>query len=131
MEMTKGEEKSLRLKKALNHENPDRIPVSDFFWTGHLLKARQKYGQAFDPYRYYDLDYIVITPNMDPHIKDFEILEQKGEDIILRTGFEAIIKRSGTAPMPHYDSFSIQEPAMMANFEFDNPNDSRRFYMGG
>lgn len=129
--MTKSEEKRLRLKKALSHENPDRIPVSDFFWTGHKIKAKEKFGQNFDPYRHYDLDYIVITPNMDPHIKPFEILEQKGEDILLKTGFEAIVKRSGTAPMPHYHSFSIKTPEEMANFKFDDPADPRRFYQGG
>lgn len=129
--MNKREEKQLRLKKALNHEEYDRVPVGDFFWTGFMKKAREKFGADFDPYRYFDLDYIVITPNMDPHIKQFEVLEQNGEDIILKTGFEAIIKRSGTAPMPHYDSFSIKTPQEMESFTFNDPADPRRFYEGG
>lgn len=129
--MTKGEIKNVRLKKALNHEEYDRIPVSDFFWTGFMRKSKDKWGQNFDPYRFFDLDYITINPNMDPHIKPFEILSEHGEDIILKTGFEAVVKRSGTAPMPHYDSFSIKAPEEMATFEFDDPFDRRRFYEDG
>ncbi len=129
--MARSEEKKLRLRKALNHEEHDRIPVGDFFWTGFMRNAREKWGQDFDPYRYFDLDYIVITPNMDPHIKPFEILEQKGEDIVIRTGFEATIKRSGTVVMPHYESFSIKTPEELESFIFDDPADPRRFYMGG
>lgn len=129
--MTKGQIKSMRLKKALNHEEYDRLPISDFFWTGFMKRAKEKWGQDFDPYRFFDLDYITINPNMDPHIKDFEIIEQSGEDIILKTGFEAIVKRSGNAPMPHYDSFSIKLPEEMADFKFDSPSDRRRFFEGG
>ena len=129
--MSKAKQKIERLRAALSHNEGDRVPISDFFWTGFMKKAREKWGQNFDPYRYFDLDYIVITPNVDPHIKPFEVLEEKGEDIIIKTGFEAIIKRSGSAPMPHFDSFSIKEPEEMANFQFDDPKDQRRFYQGG
>lgn len=120
-----------RLRKALSHQEPDRIPIGDFFWTGFILKCMEKWGPNFDIYRYFDLDYIIVTPNMDPHIKQFEVLEEKGEDIIIKTGFEAIIKRSGTAPMSHFDSFSIENPDDMKSFVFDHPADPRRFYQGG
>ena len=129
--MSKSKQKTERMRLALSHKEGDRVPVSDFFWTGFVLKCKEKWGQDFDAYRYFDLDYIVITPNMDPHIKPFEIIEQKGEDILVKTGFEAIIKRSGTAPMPHYESFSVKTPEEMAEFEFDDPADPRRFYEGG
>ncbi len=76
--MKKAEEKILRLRKALRHEKPDRTPVGDFFWTGFIMNARNKLGEDFDPYRYFDLDYIVVTPNMDPHIQPFEVIEEQG-----------------------------------------------------
>ncbi|NJD01803.1 MAG: hypothetical protein FIA99_04225, partial [Ruminiclostridium sp.] len=129
--MGKAGQKIERIRLALSHKEGDRVPVSDFFWTGFMKKARLKFGMDFDPYRYFDLDYVVVTPNMDPHIKPFEILEEKGEDIIIKTGFEAVIRRSGNAPMPHYESFSLKTPEEMAGFEFDDPKDSRRFYQGG
>lgn len=110
---------------------PDRVPVSDFFWTGHMIREREAHGVSFDPYKFYDLDYIVITPNMDPKIQPFEILEDDGTNILLKTGFGATIRRSGTAPMPHYEAFSVKEPEEMANFMFDDPRDIRRFTKRG
>jgi len=129
--MSKAKQKIERIRLALSHKESDRVPVSDFFWTGFMEKARIKHGKDFDPYRYFDLDYIVITPNMDPHIKPFEVINHNDESISVKTGFEAIIKRSGTAPMPHYDSFSVSAPKEMVNFYFDGPTDARRFYQCG
>lgn len=129
--MGKANEKINRLRTVLNHKEADRVPVGDFFWTGHMLKAKKEFGEDFSPYRAYDLDYIVINPNMDPKIQQFEIIKEEGEIIILKTGFGATIKRSGTAPMPHYDSFSVKSPEEMASFEFDDPADPRRFFQSG
>lgn len=127
----KATQKIARLRSALARQEGDQIPVGEFFWTGFAKKCQAKWGPDLDIYRHFDLDYIVITPNMDPKIQDFEILEEKGEDIRLKTGFGATIKRSGTAPMPHYDHFSIEEPEQMAEFTFDDPADPRRFYLDG
>jgi uroporphyrinogen decarboxylase len=129
--LSKAEQKKLRLKKALSHESPDRIPVSDFFWTGFIKNAKKSFGEDFDPYRYFDLDYVVVTPNIDPHIQPFEILSEEGEDVVLKTGFGAVVRRSGTKPMPHFESFSVKSPEEMAQFTFEDPKDPRRFYQGG
>lgn len=120
-----------RLRLALSHREPDRIPVGESFWTGFLKRCREHWGNDFDPYRFFDLDYIIITPNMDPHIKPFEIISQEGDDIVVKTGFEAVVRRSGEIPMPHFESFSIQQQEDMDAFRFDDPADSRRFFMGG
>lgn len=129
--MSKAAQKIERLRAALSHREGDRVPVGEFFWTGHMLKCKAQYGESFDPYRQFDLDYIVVSPNMDPKIMEFEILEQKGEDIVVKTGFGATVKRSGTAPMPHYESFDIKTPEELMDFVFDDPADSRRFFSGG
>ena len=130
--MGKAQEKIRRLQAVLAHNEGDRVPAGEFFWTGFNLRCKKKWGNDFDFYKHFDLDYVVITPNMDPHIMPFEIIEQKGEDIMLRAGFGGVLKRSGTAPMPHYDSFSVNKPEEMADFEFvDSPCDSRRFYSAG
>ena len=129
--MSKSQEKISRLRAALKHEEPDRVPVGEFFWTGFLNQYRDRFGASFDPYRHFDLDYIVITPNMDPKIQPFEILKQDGNDVVLKTGFGATIRRAGTAPMPHYEAFSVDSPDEMAGFEFDSPSDPRRFFSGG
>ncbi|MDR2049390.1 MAG: hypothetical protein LBP69_08030 [Treponema sp.] len=129
--MDTKQQKEARLRAALANKEGDRVPVSDFFWTGFVKRARQKWGEDVDVYRKLDLDYIVISPNMDPVIKDFEILEEKGEDIILRTGFGATVRRSGTIPMPSFDKFSVTTPEEMADFVLEDPRDRRRLYRAG
>jgi len=129
--MSKSQEKIQRIRDALAHREGDRVPVGEFFWTGFLKQYRSKLGDDFDPYRHFDLDYIVITPNLDPRIQPFEIVEQKGHDIVLKTGFGATIRRSGEIPMPHYETFSVARPEEMARVELDAPNDPRRFLAGG
>lgn len=124
-------EKVKRMRAALSHQEYDRVPIGDFFWTGFMKKAREKWGEGFDPYHFFDLDYIVINPNMDPHVKDFEILDQKGEDILVKTGFEATVRRSGDKPMPHFEEFSIKQPDDMANFTFEDDNMLERLERSG
>lgn len=123
--------KTERIRTAISHRQPDRVPVGEFFWSGFINRCVQKWGSGFDAYRFWDLDYIVITPNMDPCIQPFEVIEQDGGDLIIKTGFGATIRRSGTKPMPHYDSFSISEPTQMAAYRFDEPTDKRRYFNGG
>ena len=55
-----------RLHKALRHEEPDRVPISDFFWGGFTRRWRQELGLSDDanPYYHYELDWIVTVPNM-------------------------------------------------------------------
>ena len=129
--MNAAQAKIRRMRAALSHTEGDRVPAGDFFWTGFMKRCQAKWGKGFDPYRHFDLDYIVFNPNMDPRIRPFEVLKQDGEDIVLRTGFGATIRRSGDKPMPSYESFSVQQPERMADFGFDDPADPRRFFQGG
>ncbi len=129
--MSKALAKIARLRTALRHEEPDRVPVGEAFWTGFLLRCKAKWGPGFDPYRHFDLDYVTVVPNMDPRIQPFEVISQDGDDIVVKTGFGATIRRSGRLPMPHFDSFSVQQPEGMAGFVFDDPADPRRFFQGG
>jgi hypothetical protein len=129
--MGQAQQKIRRLRDALSHREGDRVPVGEAFWTGFLLRCREKWGRGFDPYRFFDLDYIIVSPNMDPHIRPFEIVAQSGEDIVVKTGFGATIRRSGDLPMPSFEAFSVNRPEEMADFVFDDPADPRRFYQGG
>jgi hypothetical protein len=88
-------------------------------------------GRDFDPYRHFDLDYIVITPNMDPKIRPFDVLSQSDKEIVVKTGFGATIRRLSDAPMPRYEAFSVTTAEQMADFELDDPADRRRFCAGG
>jgi uroporphyrinogen decarboxylase len=131
MKKSTKQQKIDRMRAALSHREGDRVPVGDGFWTGFVERCRDKWGAGFDPYRHFDLDYIIITPNMDPKIQQFEVVEQEGENILIKTGFGATIRRSGRAPMPHYDGFSISSAEQMAEFGFDSPTDKKRFFEAG
>jgi hypothetical protein len=129
--MGKAKEKIQRLRAALSHQEGDRVPAGEFFWTLFLDRCRAKWGPDFDPYRHFDLDYVVINPNMDPRIQPFEILHQSDDEVVVKTGFGATIRRMGTAPMPHFDAFSVNRPEEMADFAFESPGDPRRFFTDG
>ena len=122
-----------RMDKALRHEEPDRVPVSDFFWGAFLERWRDEKDLPPDTdiYTYYDLDWIVTIPNMDPHIKDFEVLSETNEEVIVRTGFEAVIRKKYAAPMPEFVSFGTDTIEKAEAFEFDDPWDDRRYFSGG
>ncbi|MBN1851648.1 MAG: hypothetical protein JW829_02960 [Pirellulales bacterium] len=128
--LQKAQEKRERVLKVLNHQEPDRVPVGEFFWSNFIrrCKAELDAGDDFDPYRYWDLDLIVINPNMDPHITGIEVLEETEDRILVKTGFGATIERKSTYPMPHFVSFDIESFEQMEAFEFDNPRDPRRYY---
>jgi len=126
-------EKLDRMNKSLRHEEPDRVPISDFFWGSFTDRWRRDLGLPDDTniYEYYDLDWIVTTPNMDPHIKQFEILEESDEEVVVRTGFEAVIQKKFDHPMPAFLKFETDTIEKMRAFEFDDPWDDRRYLSGG
>jgi len=122
-----------RMSKTLRHQEADRVPVSDFFWGSFLQRWRSDLGlpAGTDIYRYYDLDWQVTTPNMDPHIKPFEILRETDEEVVVRTGFEAVIRKKYADPMPAFLEFETNTIEKMADFQFDDPWDERRFMRAG
>jgi uroporphyrinogen decarboxylase len=122
-----------RMKSTLAHKEADRVPVSDFFWGSFLKRWREELGLSADTdiYRYYDLDWIATIPNMDPHIKRFEVLEQNDEEVLVKTGFEAIIRKKFCDPMPEYVEFHTDTIDKMKAFRFDDPWDDRRYFFSG
>lgn len=122
-----------RMNKTLRHEEADRVPVSDFFWGSFIERWKKDLGLPADTdiYRYYDLDWIVTVPNMDPHIAPFEMLKETDAEVIVKTGFGATIRKKFDDPMPAYLSFYTDTIEKMAAFTFDDPRDSRRFLEGG
>jgi uroporphyrinogen decarboxylase len=122
-----------RMNKTLHHQEADRVPVSDFYWGSFLERWRKDLGLPADTdiYKYYDLDWLVTTPNMDPHIKQFEILKETAEEVVVRTGFEAVIRKKFADPMPAFLKFETDTVDKMQAFEFDDPWDDRRYFAAG
>jgi hypothetical protein len=122
-----------RMNKALRHQEADRVPISDFFWGSFLERWRRELGlpKDTDIYAYYDLDWIVTIPNMDPHIRQFEVLRQNDEEVVVRTGFEAVIRKKFADPMPEFLEYETDSLEKLRDFVFDDPWDQRRYLRGG
>ena len=122
-----------RLNRALRHEEPDRVPVSDFFWGGFTRRWRKELGLPDDasPYYYYDLDWITTVPNMDPWIRPFETLKETPEEVMVKTGYGAVMHKRFSLPMPEMRSWEIDTFEKLERVEFDDPRDRRRFYEAG
>jgi len=122
-----------RINKTLHHQEADRVPISDFFWGSFLERWRRDLGLPADcdPYRHYDLDWQVTTPNMDPHVKQFEVLKENEEEVVVRTGFEAIIRKKFADPMPEWLSFDTDTIEKVAAFQFEDPWNPARYFSAG
>ncbi|MHB8901422.1 MAG: uroporphyrinogen decarboxylase family protein [Thermoguttaceae bacterium] len=125
--------KLARMNQALRHEEPDRVPISDFFWGGFTRRWRHELGLSDDasPYYHYDLDWIVTVPNMDPWIRPFETLRETAEEVVVRTGFGAVMRKVFDCPMPEFIGWDIDTLEKLEAAEFDPPDDPRRFFSAG
>ena len=122
-----------RMNKALRHEEPDRIPISDFFWGGFTRRWRKELGLSdnANPYYYYDLDWIVTVPNMDPWIRPFVTLSETPHEVVVKTGFGTIMHKLFSLPMPEMREWEIDTFEKLEACEFDDPRDRRRFFEAG
>ncbi|MGA2617443.1 MAG: uroporphyrinogen decarboxylase family protein [Thermoguttaceae bacterium] len=122
-----------RVKKALRHEEPDRVPISDFFWGGFIRRWRAELGLPADanPYYYYDLDWIVTVPNMDPWIRSFDVLKETSAEVVVKTGYGATLRKKFDCPMPEFIAWEIDTLEKLEAAVFDDPRDGRRFFEAG
>ncbi len=122
-----------RLNKALRHQEPDRVPISDFFWGSFIRRWKKELNLPDDanPYYYYDLDWIVTVPNMDPTIKAFEMIKEDDSEVVVKTGFNATIRKKFDFPMPEFIGWDVDAIEKLEHFEFDDPADRRRFFAAG
>lgn len=128
--MDTAKNKTNRVIAALEHREPDRVPIGEFFWTNFTKRAKDELagGGDFNPYKYWDLDLIVVNPNLDPHIKGIQVIEETEERKLVKTGFGATIELRNICPMPSYLDFETKTYEQMEDFEFDDPKDHRRFF---
>lgn len=121
--------KTERVLAALDHREGDRVPVGEFFWTNFLRRVKREKGldDSFNPYRHWDLDLVVINPNMDPRIQNLEILADTPKRTVVRTGFGSVIELRPDCPMPLFRDFATRTYEEMEAFTFDDPLDDRRY----
>ncbi|MHC4511756.1 MAG: uroporphyrinogen decarboxylase family protein [Planctomycetota bacterium] len=122
-----------RLTLTLSHQEADRVPISDFFWGRFKKRWRSELGLAedVDPYYYYDLDWIVTVPNMDPHIRSFETLKENEEEVVVKTGYGAILRKKFAYPMPEFVGWETDTIEKLEALDFDDPCDRKRYFEAG
>ena len=122
-----------RMNRSLRHEEPDRIPISDFFWGSFIERWRNEMNLPpdADPYYHYDLDWMVTTPNMDPRIMSFETIKEDEKEVIVKTGFRATIRKKFDFPMPEFIDWEVDTIDKLEGFEFEDPNSRIRYFERG
>jgi uroporphyrinogen decarboxylase len=122
-----------RMNRALRHEEPDRVPISDFFWGSFTSRWQNELGLPPDasPYTHYDLDWVVTVPNMDPWIRPFETIRETADEVVVKTGFGAVMHKRFALPMPEMRGWEVDTFEALERAGFDDPHDRRRFHEGG
>jgi len=122
-----------RMNKALHHEEPDRVPISDFFWGSFVKRWRRELNLPAnaEPYSYYDLDWIVTNPNLDPTIRSFETIREDETEVVVKTGFGATMRKRFDFQMPEFIAFEVDSIEKLQSFQFDDAWDHRRYYESG
>ncbi len=129
--MEKVEVKIKRVETALKlRKEPDRVPLSDFYWTSFYQNWLREFNLPPDTdiYEYYDLDLKVISPNMDPRIESCRVIEQTPEYVVFKSGFGCVVKKMFNSPMPMFLDFEVKDVEDFPQFVFDDPRDDRRYY---
>lgn len=88
-ETTTGHE---RVMKALNFQEPDRVPRFDMFWPEFIdIWRRQKgFGPEADPAEHYGVDMVVVAPDETAWPTKAQVLSGDSHEFIERTGWGAI-----------------------------------------
>ena len=108
------------------------MPISDFFWGSFIKRWRTELGLPEDanPYYHYDLDWIVTVPNMDPWVRPFETLRETSREVVVKTGFGAVMRKVFHCPMPEFIGWEIDTFEKLEAAEFDPPDDGVVFFRG-
>ena len=123
-----------RMNKALRHEEPDRVPISDFFWGSFVERWRRELGL---PRRRQPL--LPLRPRLDRHGPEHGPLDPPVRDAQgdapRRSWSRPASARSCASvsrfPMPEMRAWEIDTFEKLERAEFDDPRDRRRFFEAG
>ena len=68
---------------------------------------------------------------MDPWIRPFETLKETAEEVVVKTGFGAVMRQAFAVPMPEFIGLGDRHAGEAEAAEFDDPRDRRRFFAAG
>ena len=118
--------KLTRLKKALRHEEPDRVPISDFFWGSFIRRWREELGPAGRRQ-----SVLLLRPRLDRHgaqhgpldplVRDArgDARRGRGEDRLRRDPAQGV----QIAPCPSSSPGRLDTLEKLEAAGFDDPRD--------
>ena len=68
---------------------------------------------------------------MDPWIRPFETLQENAEEVVVKTGFGAIMHKHFEFPMPEMRAWETDTFEKLERVEFDDPRDRAALLRGG
>jgi len=118
-----------RVLAALNHQDPDRVPVWEYFWPEFEDKWRKikKLPSNEDIYRYYKIDLREVSCKRWPRIDGRLTIKKSSQYEILKDGWGAIVKELPHSSTPQYLEFPIKKKQDIDKYEFESPKDPIRY----
>jgi uroporphyrinogen decarboxylase len=109
--------------KALNFEEPDRVPRHENFWSEFIEAWRAQKGldPEADPVDYYGIDLVVVAADETAWPTRAGILGRQGTKYIERTGWGALYRRRDDAKF--FEEIEVALPRRIDpdRLEFDDP----------
>jgi uroporphyrinogen decarboxylase len=133
MNNIKAKEKIKRVRDSIYFENPDKIPVADLFFWDEFIKNWKEYfklDQDTDIFKYYDLDVVLCTPNIDPIINNVVEIEKTQNYVVYKGGFGSTLKMDFSQPVPYFVENAITDIKDLDKFKFEDPNNNSRYTDG-
>ena len=123
-------EKINRVSDSIHFRDTGSFPIQDiYFWDEFLANWRKYFGLSAgtDIFKYYDLDIVCCSPNIDPVIDNVVEIEKTPGYVIYKGGFGSILKMDFTQPVPCFIDFAVKEISGLEKFAFEDPGDKRRY----
>jgi len=118
-----------RVSAAMRGEPFDRVPVMEFFWDEFLENWRTTHGlpMTTDPYVHYDLDARTVGDCFTPKIDLEAIIEEGPGYKVRRDNWGSVRKVMDGMQLQTYLSFGIPDEDGYDSYEFEDPDDPRRY----
>ena len=68
---------------------------------------------------------------MDPWIRSFETIRETRDEVVVKTGFGAVMRKVFDCPMPEFIGWETDTLEKLEATRFDPPDDRRRFFSSG